>query len=56
MTKKDSFPVLRVDDKLDALVGAQWFCTLDLQSGYWQVEVDEKDREKTAFVTENRFY
>lgn len=56
VTKKDSFPVPRVDDKLDALVGSQWFCTLDLQSGYWQVEVDEKDREKTAFVTENGLY
>lgn len=56
MTKKDPFPVPRVDDKLDALVGSQWFCTLDLQSGYWQVEVDERDREKTAFVIENGLY
>lgn len=56
MTKKDSFAVPRVGDKLDALVGSQWFCTLDLQSGYWQVEVDKKDREKTAFVTENELY
>lgn len=56
VTKKDSFAVPRVDDKLDALEGSQWFCTLYLQSGYWQVEVDEKDREKTAFVTENELY
>lgn len=56
VTKKDSFPVPRVDDKLDALVGSQWFCTLDLQSGYWQVEVEDQDREKTAFVTENGLY
>lgn len=55
MTKKESFPVPRVDDKLDALVSSQWFCTF-LQSGYWQVEVDEKDREITAFVTENGLY
>ena len=33
------------------LQGAKWFSTLDLTSGYWQVEVNEKDREKAAFVT-----
>ncbi|KRY04970.1 Retrovirus-related Pol polyprotein from transposon, partial [Trichinella patagoniensis] len=36
---------------LDALAGAKWFTTLDLASGYWQVEVDKRDREKTAFAT-----
>ena len=29
----------------------KWFTTLDLLSGYWQVEVEEKDHEKTAFIT-----
>ena len=40
-----------MDDILDFLSGAQWFTTLDLASGYWQVKVDLKDREKTAFTT-----
>lgn len=31
--------------------GAKWFSTLDLASGYWQVEVEPEDREKTAFTT-----
>lgn len=43
--------VARVDDTLDVMAGSQWFSTLDLISGYWQVEVDKKDREKTAFCT-----
>lgn len=30
---------------------AEWFSTLGLASGYWQVEVDPRDREKTAFTT-----
>ena len=51
ITKKDARPLPRIDDTLDALSGAQWFSTLDLASGYWQVEIDPADREKTAFGT-----
>lgn len=36
---------------MDALASAKWFSTLDLASGYWQVEVDPKDKCKTAFTT-----
>ena len=49
VTHKDSYPLPRIDDSIEALSGAKWFSTLDLQSGYWQVEMDEKDKEKTAF-------
>ena len=48
-TIKDAYPLPRIDDSLDSLSGAQWFSTLDLCSGYWQVEVDPNDRPKTAF-------
>lgn len=51
ITKKDSYPLPRIDDTLDMLSGMQWFTTLDLKSGYWQVELDQKDKEKTAFST-----
>ena len=51
LTKKDAQPLPRIDDTLDALSGARSFFTLDLESGYWQVEVDPADKEKTAFVT-----
>ncbi|PIK44772.1 Retrovirus-related Pol polyprotein from transposon [Apostichopus japonicus] len=51
VTEKDSYPLPRIDDSLDTLAGSKWFLTLDLASGYWQVEVAEQDRHKTAFVT-----
>ena len=51
ITRKDAYPLPRVDDSLEALSGSRWFSTLDLLSGYWQVEIDEKDRPKTAFTT-----
>ncbi|GBO17949.1 Retrovirus-related Pol polyprotein from transposon 297, partial [Araneus ventricosus] len=41
----------KMDDTLDALNGSQWFSTLDLKSGYWQVEIQPEDKEKTAFTT-----
>ena len=56
VTRRDSYPLPRVDDILDSLSGAQWFTTLDLASGYWQVMVDPKDREKTAFTTNHGLY
>lgn len=51
VTRKDAYPLPRVDDTLDTLSGSKWFSTLDLLSGYWQVEVSPEDREKTAFCT-----
>ncbi|UYV67511.1 hypothetical protein LAZ67_5001024 [Cordylochernes scorpioides] len=51
ITRKDVYPLPRIDDTLDSLKGASVFSTMDLKSGYWQIEVDEADREKTAFVT-----
>ncbi|KRZ00524.1 Transposon Ty3-I Gag-Pol polyprotein [Trichinella pseudospiralis] len=40
VTTKDAYPLLRIDDTLEALSGACWFSTLDFSSGYWQIPVD----------------
>ena len=56
VTRKDAYPLPRVDDTLNTLAGSRWFTTLDLISGYWQVEVAEADREKTAFCTTEGLY
>ena len=37
ITRKDSHPLPRLSEALDALGGARWFSTLDLHSGYWQM-------------------
>ena len=51
VTEKDAYPLPRIDEVLDQLAGNAWFSTLDLFTGYWQVEFDEEDRPKTAFTT-----
>ena len=56
VTKKDAYPLPRIDECLNCLNGSKWFCTLDLASGYWQVAMDPEDKEKTAFVTHNGLY
>src|SRR6266480_3603279 len=52
VTKKDSYPIPRIDDMLDSLGNSAWFSSLDLASGYWQVEMHPDDKEKTAFITQ----
>jgi hypothetical protein len=58
VTKKDSYPLPRIDDTLDALGNkdAKVFSSLDVASGYWHIPIKEQDREKTAFVTRNGQY
>jgi len=48
---KNKFLLPKIDTCLDTLNGCEFFSTCDLQWGYWQMEIDERDRDKTAFVT-----
>ena len=50
MTKKDSHPLPRICETLDYLVGAAYFSTFDLTSGFWQVPMAEESKQFTAFT------
>src|SRR2546430_14674398 len=56
VTRKDNHPLPRIDEMLDKFEGSQWFSSIDLASAYWQVEMDERDIEKTAFITSEGLY
>ena len=48
-TIKDSFPLPKIEEAIENLQGASYFCCLDLTQGYLQVQIHESDAHKTAF-------
>ena len=56
VTRNDAYPLPRIDETLDTLSGAQWFSTLDMASGYYQIGMDDQDKCKTAFTTHMGLY
>ena len=49
-TVKDAYFLPQIDKTLDSLQGSQWFSSLDLKSGYWQVKMHEENKPLTAFT------
>ena len=49
-TIKDAYSLPHIDETLVCLGGAVIFTSLDLKSGYWQVEMDEESKVLTAFM------
>ena len=47
---RDSYALPRIDELLDNLSGCRYFSTLDMQSGYHQLQMEEQDKPKTAFT------
>ena len=56
LTRKDVYPLPRVDDILTSLGEAKYFTSLDLASGYWQIKLDADARQKSAFTTHNGLF
>lgn len=55
-TKKDYFPMPRIDDQLDVLNGNKYYTSLDLASGYYQIPIRAEFRHLTAFITPDGLY
>ena len=49
-TRKYAYPIPRIMESFDSLAGSKFFTTLDLQSAYNQIEMEEEDKKKKLFV------
>src|SRR5579871_1398163 len=56
VTRKDTYPLPRIDELLDSLGNMAMFLILDMYSGFYQIEVDPKSHEKTAFIMKYGIY
>jgi hypothetical protein len=55
-TRRDSFPMPLVEDVIDQLGDSAWFTALDLQFGFWQIQMAPEDIKKTALITKTGLY
>ena len=49
-TKKDTYPLPRMQETMESMVGTRHFSCMDLKSGFWQAQMDEESRQYTAFT------
>ena len=55
-TKKDSYPLPRVQEALESLVGARHFSCLDLKFRFWQIKMEEALKQYTTFTVGNLWF
>ena len=49
-TKKDAYPLPRMQETMESMVSARHFSCMDLKSGFWQVKMAKESRQYTAFT------
>ena len=53
---KDSYPLLKTDQLMDATTEYEMLNFMDANSRYNQVKMDDEDEEKTSFITDDGTY
>ena len=53
---KDSFPLPRIDQLVNAMVGHELLSFIDAYSGYNQILMYEPDEKHTSFITDRGLY
>ena len=53
VTIKDYFPIPNIEEMLDSLGGTNFYSTLDLRSGFFQIAMEEQSKQYTAFTCKN---
>ena len=56
VTIKDSFPIPNIEEILDSLGNTKFYSTLDLGKGFFQIAMDEKSKQFTAFTCKNGLF
>ena len=56
LVQKEGYPSPIINDLIEKAYGSQWFTLIDLKDGYFQVEINEQDKEKTALKFDNLLY
>jgi hypothetical protein len=53
---KERYPLPLIHDQIDQLSEAKYFTTLDMKSGFHQMEIEEESKHITAFITPDGLY
>ena len=58
ISSRNNFPIPNINDTLDSLgvASPKYFSTLDLASGYWQIDLEENSKAKTAFIVQDGLF
>jgi len=56
LSRWDAFPIPDMHDALDHIRGSRYFATIDLHSGYWQLGMTDRAKERSAFAHGESFF